>query len=90
MAKEIRDGLKDSNERLEFLGDAVLGAVVANYLFGRFPFKDEGFLTELRSKMVSRAYLNKLAIKIGIDKLIVYDESIACTNLFVEILSKRL
>lgn len=75
VAKEIRDGVKDSNERLEFLGDAVLGAIVANYLFSKFPFKDEGFLTELRSKMVSRVYLNKLALKIGIDKLIQYDES---------------
>ena len=75
VAKEIRDGVKDSNERLEFLGDAVLGAIVANYLFSKFPFKDEGFLTELRSKMVSRVYLNKLALKIGIDKLVQYDES---------------
>jgi ribonuclease-3 len=75
VAREIREGVKDSNERLEFLGDAVLGAIVANYLFARFPFKDEGFLTELRSKMVSRVYLNKLAIKMGIDKLVQYDES---------------
>jgi ribonuclease III len=75
VAKEIRDGVKDSNERLEFLGDAVLGTIVANYLFSKFPFKDEGFLTELRSRMVSRAYLNKLAIKIGLDKLIQYDDS---------------
>ncbi len=75
VAKEIREGVKDSNERLEFLGDAVLGAIVANYLFSKFPFKDEGFLTELRSKMVSRVYLNKLALKIGIDKLIQYDDS---------------
>lgn len=75
VAREIRGGVKDSNERLEFLGDAVLGTIVANYLFGKFPFKDEGFLTELRSKIVSRAYLNKLALKIGVDKLIQYDES---------------
>ncbi len=75
VAREIRAGVKDSNERLEFLGDAVLGAVIANYLFKKFPFKDEGFLTELRSRMVSRIYLNKLALKIGIDKLIQYDDS---------------
>lgn len=75
VAREIRDGVKDSNERLEFLGDAVLGAVIANFLFRKFPFKDEGFLTEMRSKMVSRAYLNKLALKIGIDRLIQYDDS---------------
>jgi ribonuclease-3 len=75
VAKEIREGVKDSNERLEFLGDAVLGTIVANFLFSKFPFKDEGFLTELRSRMVSRVYLNKLAIKIGLDKLIKYDDS---------------
>jgi len=75
VAKEIRTGVKDSNERLEFLGDAVIGAVIANYLFRKFPYKDEGFLTEMRSKMVSRVYLNKLALKIGIDKLIQYDPS---------------
>lgn len=73
VAREIREGVKDSNERLEFLGDAILGAVIAKYLFGKFPYKDEGFLTEMRSRMVSRAYLNKLATKIGIDKLIQYD-----------------
>ena len=65
IAKEIKDGVKDSNERLEFLGDSVLGAIITDYLFKKFPYKDEGFLTEMRSKMVSRAYLNKLALKIG-------------------------
>jgi ribonuclease-3 len=75
VAREIKDGIKDSNERLEFLGDAVLGAIIADFLFSKFPFKDEGFLTEMRSKMVSRVYLNRLAIKIGIDKLINFDSS---------------
>jgi ribonuclease-3 len=75
IAKEIKDGVKDSNERLEFLGDSVLGAIVTHYLFNKFPYKDEGFLTEMRSKMVSRVYLNKLALKIGLDKLIQYDPS---------------
>lgn len=73
VAIEIKDGIKNSNERLEFLGDALLGSIIAEYLFSRFPFKDEGFLTEMRSKMVSRSYLNKLAIKIGIDKLVNYN-----------------
>ena len=59
-----------NNERLEYLGDAVLGSVVAHYLFKRFPFKDEGFLTEMRSKIVNRAHLNKLAIKLGLNELI--------------------
>lgn len=69
-AREIRDGLKDSNERLEFLGDAILDAVVAHYLFQAYPFKDEGFLTKLRSKIVSRSQLNRLAKELKIDDLL--------------------
>jgi ribonuclease-3 len=75
VATEIKEGVKDSNERLEFLGDAILGAVVAEYLFSRFPYKDEGFLTEMRSKMVSRSYLNKLAMKLGINRLVQYNQN---------------
>ncbi len=75
VAREIKEGVKDSNERLEFLGDAVLGAIVARFLFVKFPYRDEGFLTEMRSRIVNRTYLNKLAIKIGLDKLIQYDAS---------------
>lgn len=56
-----------NNERLEFLGDAVLGAVVAEYLFKLFPYKDEGFLTQLRSKIVNRQSLQQLALKIGLN-----------------------
>lgn len=70
IAQEIKNGVKNSNERLEFLGDAILGAVVANLLFKKFPFKDEGFLTEMRSKIVSRENLNRLSLKIGMDELI--------------------
>lgn len=58
---------KVSNERLEFLGDAVLGAVVAEYFFQKFPFEDEGFLTKIRSKLVSRNFLNQLSVDIGLD-----------------------
>lgn len=60
-----------SNERLEFLGDAILGAVVANYLYERYPEGDEGFLTKMRSKIVSRNSLNDLAKKIGLDELVI-------------------
>lgn len=67
---EIRKGFIESNERLEFLGDSVLNIVVAEYLFNKFPFKDEGFLTEIRSKIVKRESLNKLAKKIGINEII--------------------
>ncbi|MFN4122429.1 MAG: ribonuclease III [Flavobacteriales bacterium] len=75
VATEIKDGVKNSNERLEFLGDALLGSIVAEYLFSRFPYKDEGFLTEMRSKIVSRTYLNNLALKMGIDKLVQYNQN---------------
>jgi len=63
-------GLKINNERLEFLGDAVLSSIIADYLFKKFPREDEGFLTETRSKIVCRSMLNKLATKLGLDKLI--------------------
>jgi len=66
-------GTKMSNERLEYLGDAILGAIIADYLFKKFPLKDEGFLTDMRSKIVSRASLNKLSQKMGIDKMITVD-----------------
>lgn len=70
IAKEMSNGIKNSNERLEFLGDAILSSVVAEYLFKTFPYKDEGFMSEMRSKMVSKTQLHNLAVKIGIDKLI--------------------
>ncbi len=70
VAKELSNGIKKSNERLEFLGDAVLDSVVADLLFKKFPYKDEGFLTEMRSKIVSRSQLNNLSHKLGLNKLI--------------------
>jgi ribonuclease-3 len=70
VAQQSLNGNKVNNERLEYLGDAILGAIVADYLFKMFPFKDEGFLTEMRSKMVSRVQLNKLSHKLGIDSFI--------------------
>jgi ribonuclease III len=57
-----------SNERLEYLGDAVLGSIIADLLFRRFPYRDEGFLTEMRSRIVSRENLKNVALKIGLDK----------------------
>ncbi len=72
-SKIHNSGSKDSNERLEFLGDAVLNSVIAEYLFKKYPYKDEGFLTELRSKIVSRVSLNDLALKIGLSELVEYD-----------------
>ncbi len=67
------EGFRESNERLEYLGDAVLGMVVAEFLFKKYPYKDEGFLTEVRSRIVNRESLNDIARKIGLDQLIEYD-----------------
>lgn len=66
-------GYKESNERLEYLGDSVLGMIVAEYLFKKYPLKDEGFLTEIRSRIVNRESLNQVARKIGLDKMITFD-----------------
>jgi len=63
-------GSQLNNERLEFLGDAVLGAVVGEVVYHHFPRKREGFLTNTRSKIVQRESLGKLATEIGLDKLI--------------------
>ena len=71
--KKKINGLKINNERLEYLGDAILSAVIADFLFKQFPYKNEGFLTEMRSKIVSRNALNKLSLKLGLEKLIVSD-----------------
>ncbi|TDG37099.1 ribonuclease III [Pedobacter changchengzhani] len=74
VAKVLKNGTRSSNERLEFLGDAILGAVIAELLFKHYPYKEEGFLTEMRSKIVNRVNLNQLAKKIGFDRLIQFDQ----------------
>jgi len=76
VAKVLQNGSRSSNERLEFLGDAILGSVIAELLFKSYPYKEEGFLTEMRSKIVNRANLNQLARKMGFDQLIVFDQKI--------------
>lgn len=73
VAKENGQGFKENNERLEYLGDAILGAAVADYLFKKFPFRSEGFLTEMRSRIVNRESLNLLARKIGIGIIVQFD-----------------
>ncbi len=73
IAKINKTGLKESNERLEYLGDAILGSIVAEYLFKKYPYKDEGFLTEIRSRIVNREALNALGIKLGLNKLVEFD-----------------
>ncbi|MDA3904682.1 MAG: ribonuclease III [Bacteroidales bacterium] len=72
-AIEKYNGLRLNNERLEYLGDAILGSIVAELLFKKFPLKDEGFLTSMRSKIVSRSALNKLSQKLGLKDLITAD-----------------
>ncbi len=61
--RSVKEDADENNERLEYLGDAILSAIVADYLFKKYPYKGEGFLTEMRSKMVNRQQLNDLAIK---------------------------
>lgn len=68
LGEESVKGFRISNERLEFLGDAILGSVIAEHLFQKFPYRDEGFLTETRSKLVNRETLNDIGIKIGLKK----------------------
>mgnify|MGYP001189004138 CR=1 FL=1 len=73
--RSVKDTIDENNERLEYLGDAILSALVADYLFKRYPYKEEGFLTEMRSKMVNRQQLNDIAVKMGLKKVTVYNKS---------------
>ncbi len=75
-AEENKNGFKNSNERLEFLGDAILDAIIAEYFFLKFPYKDEGFLTKMRSKLVSRNFLNDLAKKLDLDTFLEISEGV--------------
>lgn len=63
----------NSNERLEFLGDAILDAIVAEYLFQRFPSEDEGYLTKLKSKVVSRKTLGEIAESMNLRSILLYN-----------------
>lgn len=74
MLAHAKSGTPINNERLEFLGDAVLGAVVGEIVFHHFPRQREGFLTNTRSKIVQRESLGKLATEIGLDKLVQCNE----------------
>lgn len=69
-SEEGPTSLKMSNERLEFLGDAILSAVVAEYLFKKYPTGSEGFLTKMRSKIVKRKTLNQIAGEMGLDDIL--------------------
>lgn len=72
-----------NNERLEFLGDAILDAIVGDIVYQHFEGKREGFLTNTRSKIVQRETLNKLAVEIGLDKLIKYSTRSSSHNSYM-------
>ncbi len=83
--RSVRDTADENNERLEYLGDAILSSIVADFLFKKYPYKDEGFLTEMRSKMVNRNKLNEIAIKMGIKKVTFFnkfDNSLKMSQIF--------
>ena len=83
--RSVRENADENNERLEYLGDAVLSALIADYLFMRYPYKEEGFLTEMRSKMVNRNKLNEIAIKMGLKKITYFnkfDNSLKMSQIF--------
>ena len=68
--KSVYDSSYQNNERLEFLGDTILDSVVAEVLYKRFPQAKEGFLTQIKSRIVSRSNLNRIGIAIGLDDLL--------------------
>lgn len=74
----------NNNERLEFLGDSILGFIIAEKLYNLFPYKNEGFLTEMRSKVVSRQKLNFLGKKMGLEQLIKFDKVLSYNNTFMD------
>lgn len=83
--RSVKDAAADNNERLEYLGDAILSAIVADFLFKKYPYKEEGFLTEMRSKMVNRTTLNDIAIKMGMRKICnfnKFDSSLKMSQIF--------
>ena len=83
--RSLKDSADENNERLEYLGDAILSAIIADFLFKKYPYKEEGFLTEMRSKMVNRNQLNDIAIKMGLRKIThfnKFDNSLKMSQIF--------
>jgi ribonuclease-3 len=77
---ESNDGKWMNNERLEFLGDAILDAVIADILYKHFPNRREGYLTNTRSKIVQRENLNHVALQLGLNKMVVYSTKLSSHN----------
>jgi ribonuclease-3 len=83
--RSVRDSMDENNERLEYLGDAILSGIIADFLFKKYPYREEGFLTEMRSKMVNRNKLNEIAIKMGLKKITYFnkfDNSLKMSQIF--------
>ncbi len=70
----FKKDITENNERLEFLGDAILGSIIGEYLFHKYPTKAEGYLTDMRSKIVNRKSLNDIGKKIGLEELMSFNE----------------
>jgi ribonuclease-3 len=70
-SKENTNGHYRNNERLEFLGDAILDAVIADIAYKKFPTRDEGFLTNTRSKIVKREMMDRVATRLGLNQLLI-------------------
>ncbi|MFT4023835.1 MAG: ribonuclease III [Flavihumibacter sp.] len=83
--RSVKDSAAQNNERLEYLGDAILSGIVADFLFKKYPYREEGFMTEMRSKMVNRVTLNEVAIKMGLKKIVYFnkfDNSLKVSQIF--------
>ncbi|MCX8021049.1 MAG: ribonuclease III [Chitinophagaceae bacterium] len=83
--RSVAEGPEHNNERLEYLGDAILSAVIADFLFKKYPLREEGFLTDMRSKIVNRQQLNEIAIRMGLKKITFYnklDHSLKMSHIF--------
>lgn len=68
--RQMNSGVRINNERLEYLGDAVLDTIVADYLFKQYPHGNEGFMSQVRARIVKRKSLDQLAVQVGIPAMI--------------------
>ncbi len=73
----LPDGTRINNERLEYLGDAIIDSILSDYLFRQYPEATEGFLTKVRARIVNRETLNHLGLSMGLDRLIVSNLSVS-------------
>ena len=80
---ENEDGRRKNNERLEFLGDAILNAIMADIIYKKFPNRREGFMTNTRSKIVQRESLNQLAVEMGLDRMLVLSKKATSHNNYI-------